>query len=242
MKRVPALVLACLLVTASAIEAAADRYISFQARLTEAQSLYRAALGAHRSGRDAERDENLRRLEASWNDIVTSFRSDPPGPFARTRAFAAMLDGIAARVGRSVRAAADGQAEAAVADLAPLRRDWIVMRREAGLYGLPECLDEASDALEAFQLFRRSPPDLGRAEVRADIIGKAAVYRFSLSRCDIFAVMEGVVDIEYRRQVDAAYAALDVVASAIRLRDPALLDRILADLKSLDSGLLLRFG
>ena len=44
------------------------------------------------------------------------------------------------------------------------------------------------------------------------------------------------------RQAEAIGAALDVIDSAIRLRDPALLDRVLTDLKTFDAQLTQRFG
>ncbi len=215
---------------------------SFVSKLTEAQALFRATTTSLRAGRSEEADASLKRLIALWSEATSAYRSDPPALFARVNMFPEVLDGSGARLKRAADALAENRAEAALEELLPLRREWIMLRRSAGLYGLVECLDESSDALDAFMAMKRTPPDMTRAEGRGDVLARAAVYRWALKRCDSYAATEVVTDAEYRRLADPIVAGLDVVATAVRLRDAALLDRILADLKTFDTQLSQRFG
>ncbi|QCI68178.1 hypothetical protein [Phreatobacter stygius] len=215
---------------------------SFISKLTEAQSLFRATTTSLRAGRTEEADASLRRLTALWTEATIAYRADPPALFARVNMFPEVLEGAGARLKRASDALSENRAEAALEELLPLRREWIMLRKSAGLYGLVECLDESSDALDAFMVMKRTPPDMTRAEARGDVLAKAAVYRWALRRCDAYAATEVITDAEYRRLADPIVAGLDVVATAVRLRDAALLERILVDLKTFDTQLSQRFG
>lgn len=222
--------------------AQAGGFETFQARYVKAQALARASLAGLRAGRAQEAENNLKRLLEAWTALANDYRAGAPAPYSRALHFSGTLEGTLARVTRAVSAQADGNLDAAIGELMPLRRDWVLLRREAGLYGLSECLDEASDALDAFLALRRPAPDLARGEVRGEITAKAAVYRYALGRCEAFAAADAIVDGDYRRMTEGINAALDVVGTAVRLRDGALIDRVLGELKSLDAQLVLRFG
>lgn len=215
---------------------------TFIARIAEARTLHRLTAAGLREGRADEAARALEQLSLHWQETVRLFRDSPPAIFTRTPLFAETLDGTLARLGRAGEALAQGRAEAALEELTPLRQDWIRMRRAAGLYGLVECLDEASAALDQFNTVRRTPPDLGRAEMRGEVIARAAVYRYALRRCDGFASQDMIAEGDYQRRVEAIMAALDVVDSALRLRDPGLLDRVLTDLRGFDLQLSQRYG
>ena len=215
---------------------------TFLAKLGEAQALYRSTTTSLRAGQAEEAHASLKRLIALWTEAAAAYRNDPPAMFARVNMFPEVLDGTGARLKRAGDALAENRVEAALEELAPLRREWIMVRKAAGLYGLVECLDEATDALDAFVALKRTPPDMTRGEVRSDIVAKAAVYRWALKRCDLYAASDVATETEYRRLADPIVAGLDVVATAVRLRDAALLDRILGDLKTFDTQLSQRFG
>lgn len=214
----------------------------FLARIGEAQVLYRSTTVALRANRADEAQANLKRLSELWTAASARVPSLPPGAAPRVPMLGEMMEGGATRLKQAAEAIAQGRGDAALETLAPLKREWIAMRRAAGLYGLVECLDEASEALDHFHAMRRNPQDLARPETRGDVIARAAVYRFALKRCEPFAALDLGVDPDYRRQADSITAALDVVDSALRLRDPALLDRVLADLKTFDTQLSQRYG
>lgn len=215
---------------------------TFIARVAEARTLYRLTVAGLREGRADEATRTLDQLSVHWQETVRQFRDSPPAIFTRAPLFAETLDGTLARLGRVGEVLGQGRADTALEELLPLRQDWIRMRRAAGLYGLVECLDEATAALDSFNTVRRTPPDLGRAETRGEVIARAAVYRFALRRCDAFASQDMIAEGDYQRRVDAIMAALDVVDSALRLRDPALLDRVLTDLRGFDLQLSQRYG
>lgn len=215
---------------------------TFLAKLGEAQALYRSTTTSLRAGQAEEAHASLKRLIALWTEAAAAYRNDPPAMFARVNMFPEVLDGTGARLKRAGDALAENRVEAALEELAPLRREWIMVRKAAGLYGLVECLDEATDALDAFVALKRTPPDMTRGEARSDIVAKAAVYRWALKRCDLYAASDVATETEYRRLADPIVAGLDVVATAVRLRDAALLDRILGDLKTFDTQLSQRFG
>jgi len=214
----------------------------FLARIGEAQVLYRTTTVALRANRAEEAQASLKRLTELWMAASARVPGLPPGVTPRVPMLAEMMDGGAARLKQASEAVAQGRGDAALETLAPLKREWITLRRAAGLYGLVECLDEASEALDYFHAMRRNPQDLARPETRGDVIARAAVYRFALKRCEPFAVLDLGIDADYRRQADSIAAALDVVDSALRLRDAALLDRVLADLKTFDTQLSQRYG
>jgi hypothetical protein len=218
---------------------AADGFLS---RMGEAQVLYRSTTVALRAGRADEAQASLKRLADLWTEAAARARSLPPAATPRLAMLPEMMEGGAARLRQAADAVVQGRGDAALETLAPLKREWITMRRAAGLYGLVECLDEASETLDYFHAMRRNPQDLTRPETRGDVIARAAVYRFALKRCDTFAARDLGADADYRRQTESIAAALDVVDSALRLRDAALLDRVLSDLKTFDTQLSQRYG
>lgn len=218
---------------------AADRLMT---GLGEAQALYRSTTVALRAGRADEAQASLKRLIDAWSEAAASLRADPPPAAARITMLAEIMDGGTVRLRRASEALGQRRGEAALGELEPLKREWILLRRSAGLYGLVECLDEASDAHEALQALRRTPPDLAKPETRTDIITKSAIYRYALRRCEPYAAQDLGADPDYRRQVDSIGAALDVIDAALRLRDPALFERVLTDLKGFDTQLSQRYG
>ncbi|AVO44883.1 hypothetical protein C6569_07305 [Phreatobacter cathodiphilus] len=210
--------------------------------LTQAQVLYRAATTSLRNGRAEEAEAALKALIALWDETAAATTADPPPVTSRISLFAEVMEGGRARLRRAAEVLAQGRQDSALEELSPLKREWIGLRRSIGLYGLVECLDESSEAAEALMVHRRQPADLTRGETRGDIIAKAAVYRFALRRCEPFAALDPAGNGEFRRQAEAIGAAIDVIDSALRLRDPALLERVLGDLKTFDTQLSQRFG
>ncbi|QCK87377.1 hypothetical protein E8L99_17255 [Phreatobacter aquaticus] len=214
----------------------------FLARLGEAQVQYRTTTTLLRAGRNEDAEASLKKLTQLWAQISTLVRDKPPALFGQINLFPELIAGTGARLKRAADDLADGRADAALETILPLKRDWMNLRRAAGFYGIVECLDEASTVLGPLQAMRRTAPDLTRGEVRGDIIAKAAVYRYAVKRCESFANADLSSDSDYRRLTEAVFAALDVAATAIRLRDPALLERVLTDLKGYDTQLSQRFG
>mgnify|MGYP001156585317 CR=1 FL=1 len=210
--------------------------------LAEAQFLYRAATASLRQGRAEEAEASLRALVMLWEETTKATAADPPAIAARINLFGELMEGGRSRLRRAAEALAQGRQDGALEELAPLKREWIGMRRNVGLYGLVECLEESSEALDQLMGLRRTPPDMNRAEIRGEIIARAAVYRFALKRCEGFAAFDPAGDGDFRRQSEAIAAALDVIDSALRLRDPVLFDRVLSDLKTFDTQLSQRFG
>jgi hypothetical protein len=214
----------------------------FLARLGEAQIQYRATTTLLRAGRIEDAEASLKKLSVLWAQINEIARVKPPALFAQINLFPELIAGAGARLKQAADDVAAGRTEAALDNLLSLKREWMNLRRAAGFYGIVECLDEASSALGPLLAMGRPPPDLTRGEIRGEIIAKAAVYRYAVRRCESFATADLSSDSDYRRLTEAAFAALDVAATAVRLRDPPLLDRVLTDLKSYDTQLSQRFG
>lgn len=235
-----ALVALCLAALATCAEARTTAVLV--QGLTQAQVLYRAATTSLRNGRADEAEAALKALIALWDETAAATTADPPVVTSRISLFAEVMEGGRARLRRAAEVLAQGRQDSALEELSPLKREWIGLRRSIGLYGLVECLDESSEAAEALMVHRRQPADLTRGETRGDIIAKAAVYRFALRRCEPFAALDPAGNGEFRRQAEAIGAAIDVIDSALRLRDPALLERVLGDLKTFDTQLSQRFA
>lgn len=234
--------LPCLLLIATAPSAHARTTGAFIRGLTEAQILYRATTISLRNGRAEEAETSLKALIALWDETTATTAADPPAIAARINLFNEMMEGGRARLRRAAEVLSQGRQDSALEELAPLKREWIGMRRSIGLYGLVECLDESSEALENLAALRKPSTDMARGENRAEIIARSAIYRFALRRCEAFAALDPAGDAEFRRRSEAIAAAIDVIDSALRLRDPALLDRVLGDLKTFDAQLSQRFG
>jgi len=210
--------------------------------LTEAQFLYRATTMSLRNGRLDAAEASLKALISLWDETTAVSIADPPPLAARINLFAEMMEGGRARLRRAADALAQGRQDTALEELAPLKREWIGMRRSVGLYGLVECLEESTEALQALAALRQPSTDMARGESRAEIIARSAVYRFALKRCETFAALDPAGNGEFRRGSEAIAAAIDVIDSALRLRDLALLDRVLGDLRTFDTQLSQRFG
>lgn len=210
--------------------------------LTEAQLLYRTATFSLRQGRPQEAQASLKALAALWGETMVASAADPPAPARHIALYAELVEGSRLRIERAGEALRHGRAETALEELAPLKREWIAIRRATGLYGLVECLDEADEALDGLLRLKRQPPDMNSTDARTEVAARTAVYRFALRRCDGFAAHDPAGNGEFRRQADAIAATLDVVDSALRLRDAALLERVLADLRAFNAQLSQRFG
>lgn len=234
--------LPCLLLIATGPSAHAKSTGAFIRGLTEAQFLYRATTMSLRSGRADEAEASLKALITLWDDTTAATAADPPAIASRINLFPELMEGGRARLRRAAEVLSQGRQDSALEELAPLKREWVGMRRNIGLYGLVECLEESSEALEALAALRKPSTDMARGESRAEIIARTAIYRFALRRCESFAALDPAGDAEFRRRADAIGAAIDVIDSALRLRDPALLDRVLGDLKTFDAQLSQRFG
>lgn len=235
-----ALVALCLAALATCAEARTTAILV--QGLNQAQVLYRTATTSLRNGRTEEAEAALKALIALWDETAAATTADPPPVTSRISLFAEVMEGGRARLRRAAEVLAQGRQDSALEELSPLKREWIGLRRSIGLYGLVECLDESSEAAEALMVHRRQPADLTRGETRGDIIARAAVYRFALRRCEPFAALDPAGNGEFRRQAEAIGAAVDVIDSALRLRDPALLERVLGDLRTFDTQLSQRFG
>ncbi|MEH3116279.1 MAG: hypothetical protein PGN25_01270 [Methylorubrum populi] len=85
-------------------------------------------------------------------------------------------------------------------------------------------------------------PGLDDAAERAEIESAASRVAAAVNRCDAEAGEAVRSDPEFRRLADGMAASLAKVASAVAARDPALLHRLLIELRAFERLLAFRYG
>lgn len=115
-------------------------------------------------------------------------------------------------------------------------------RRSGGLRLFSDCIAELAGRYVALDRYRPISPSLEDAADRAEIEAAASHVAAAVNRCDAEAGEAVRLDPEFRRLADGMSGSLAKVRSAVTARDPALLHRLLIELRAFERLLAFRYG
>lgn len=115
-------------------------------------------------------------------------------------------------------------------------------RRAGGLRLFSDCIADLSGRYGALDRYRQAGPDFDVATARAMIVTAASDVAAAMDRCDTQAGADVRSDPEFRRLADGMSASLAKVPAAVDARDPALLYRLLIELRAFERLLAFRYG
>lgn len=115
-------------------------------------------------------------------------------------------------------------------------------RRAGGLALFSDCIADLSGRYDALDRYRQAGPDFDDAAARAGVGTAAANVAAAMGRCDAEASEAVRSDPEFRRLADGMSASLAKVPAALDARDPALLHRLLIELRAFERLLAFRYG
>jgi hypothetical protein len=220
--------------------AAAATLEEFNAAVEAFSSHHRVALGYLRTGNTDLAAVEIERMDQAWRAVVERFGGDPPAAITDHVLYTTTLTDVAVRIVGARIVLDFGRPDVVAQTLAEMRGMLARLRRESGITVLADCVLDANAALDALMAAKEART--GGATADADILADAARYGDALRRCDAIASPAQRDDPEFRRLVDGALTSLAHVPDAVARHDPALLDRVLDELRAFDRLLAFRFG
>ncbi|MCW2309821.1 hypothetical protein [Rhodobium gokarnense] len=222
--------------------AAAGETASLLTAIDGAFAHYREAVSYLRTGNTDLAAIELESMADGWKSVVEEYGASPPDGFDGNSLYDSVMSDTGPTIDGALAQIDAGKPDAARDLLLPLRGAMVRFRAESRIHTLPDCLFEASTAMDGLFAYKGKPPAHDDWDGRADAVGKAAVYGATLQRCDSLAIDETKADPEFRRLVDGAIASSARIPEAIGARDDGLLYRLLIELRSLDRLMFYRFG
>ena len=233
---------AAILVLALCGSAAADELSDFNAAVESAAAHNRVAIGYLRTGNLDLAALEIDRLREAWDRVAQHFTTKRPAAFDSNPLYGGLWTAESARFVGIDLMIKKGKPDAVANALNGLRGDLYALRQASGIVVLADCVRDANAIMDGFMVFNDRALDWSKADVSADIAGKASAYRSTLDRCETIAGGALANHPEFRRLIDGAKASLAFIPQAIAKRDADLLHRVLIELRSFDNLLAFRFG
>jgi hypothetical protein len=230
------------LLLAAAQVSRADDLALFNAAMEDVAAHNRSAIGHLR---DAEADlavAELDQMKNAWSAFAERFGRDRPEKFRDNPLYVTMLVDVPTRIVTAMIMINFGRPDIATNSLQGIRQEVSTVRRASGAEVLADCLLDADAAIEALAFYRDHSPDWDKAETAADITAKADAFGAAVKRCDAMADAARRANPDFRHLVDSIAGSLAYVPKAVGERDGDLLDRVIGELRSLDSLLMSRYG
>lgn len=239
-QRVAPLVLLLLLTFAP--PAGASELSRFNAAVAEAYTHYRGALFYLHTGNPAVAEFELQRAIGLWSGKVMAFRDAAPDAFADDATWAPTLDEVGTRLQKARDLAQKGEAEAAEAELRPVRDALAGLRARNNVRVFSDCIDEANAAMDGLWVFRHDPPDFADPATVNALRAQTAVTAYLYARCQDEAPPEIAASPEFRRIMGGTLTSLGRLWPAIDAGNAEVVISILREVRSFDRMLWLQFG
>lgn len=215
---------------------------AFNAGVERVAVHYRLAASYLRTGNADLGGLEVDNVYRAWIEFIKLVRVKTPDAFEDNPLFSPTLQQISYHTEKARGYVDGGNLTAAEQEMNSIRGALYKLRRASGLYLLPDCLLEASRALDALFVYQTAPPNWYEQAVGAAVQSRAAAYDYALRQCDQMASKDIKDDPEFRRLIDGATASLSLIPKAIHDRDSGLLHRVLIEVRSFDNLLFFRFG
>ena len=233
---------AAILVLALGGPAAADDLFDFNAAVESAAAHNRVAIGYLRTGNLDLAALEIDRLREAWDRVAQRFTTKRPAAFDGNPLYGPLWTTESTRFVGIDLMIKMGKPDAVANALNGLRGDLYALRKASGIVVLADCVRDANAIMDDFMVYNDRALDWGKAEVAADIAGKASAYGSVLDRCETIADDATRKSPEFRRLIDGAKASLAFIPQTIAKRDADQLHRVLIELRSFDNLLAFRFG
>jgi hypothetical protein len=232
----------CLALLAAARPAGASELAEFHSAVAQAFGPYRTALTYLRTGNVDAAAFELENMIAAWRGLERRFGGNPPDALSGDESYDAVIERIGGDSEAALEAIDAGEPEKARELLQPLHLLMSDLRRRNGLYLLPDCIRELSDAMDALWVYREEMPDLTQAGARVAILTRAAVVEHETARCEAMASAEQRRDPEFRRLFDIFYDGMAPLRTGVVDQDAVRIINVLRELRSAQRLIFFRFG
>ena len=222
--------------------ARADDLALFNDAVEDVAMHNRGALGYLRTENYELAMAELDHMKDAWGAFAERFGGSRPEPFRDNKLYVTMLVDVPTRIVTAMMMINFGRPQIAANSLQAIREEMSAVRKESGVTVLADCVLDANAAMDAFQIYRDTPPDWNNAATLADITAKAAAYGAAVTRCNELAAAALRDNPEFRRLIDGIAASLAFVPKAVADHDRDLLYRVIIELRSFDNLLAFRYG
>jgi hypothetical protein len=233
---------AAILLLAVCGAAAADELSDFNTAIESAAAHNRVAIGYLRTGNLDLAALEIDRLREAWDRVAQRFTTKRPPAFDGNPLYGPLWTTESTRFVGIDLMIKMGKPDAVASSLNGLRGDLYALRQASGIVVLADCVRDANAIMDGFMVYNDRALDWSKADVSADIAGKASAYANILDRCESIAGDALAKNPEFRRLIDGAKASLAFIPQAIASRNGDLLHRVLIELRSFDNLLAFRFG
>lgn len=222
--------------------AGASELSRFNTAVAEAYTHYRTAVFYLHTGNPAVAEFELQRAIELWNDRVMAFRESAPDAYVDDSDWTTVLDDVSTRLQQARDLALSNEAEAAEAELLPIRDSLAGLRARSGVRVFSDCIDEANTAMDVLWVFRHEPPDFADAAAVNTLRAQTAVTAYLYERCQAEAPREIAEAPEFQRIMGGTLTSLSRLWPAIDAGDTEVVISILREIRSFDRMLWLQFG
>ena len=213
-----------------ATAARADNLALFHVAIEDVEAHNRAAIGYLQDKNFDLAAVEIERMKESWGAFAERFSGDRPDKLRDSKLYVAMLIDVPTRLVTATIMINFGKPEIARSALESIRQEFSNVRRDGGVEILADCVLDAHAAIA------------GVAEGAGDLAAKAEAYGGTVRRCDTMAPPPVRDSADFRRLVDGIAASLASLSAAIAAHDDTALHRVIDELRSFDTVLVLRYG
>ena len=210
--------------------ARADNLALFHTAIEDVEVHNRAAIGYLQDKNLDLAAVEIERMKDSWGAFAERFSHDRPDKLRDSKLYVAMLVDVPTRLVTATIMINFGKPEIAKSALESIRQEFSDVRRDGGVEILADCVLDAHAALA------------GVAQGAIDLAAKADAYGATVRRCDAMAPPPVHESAAFRRLVDGIAASLTALSAAVAAHDDAARDRVIDELRSFDTVMVLRYG
>jgi hypothetical protein len=210
--------------------ARADNLALFHIAIEDVAAHNRAAIGYLRDKNLDLAAVEIERMKESWGAFAEHFGHDRPDKLRHSKLYVTMLVDVPTRLVTATIMINFGKPEIAKSALESIRQEFSDVRRDGGVEILADCVLDAHAALA------------GAADSAIDLAAKAAAYGATVRRCDAMAPPPVHDNADFRRLVGGIAASLASLPGAGAAHDDAALRRVIDELRSFDTVMVLRYG
>ncbi len=235
------LILALALAGGSAAANAYDN-AAFESDVAAAYSSFHAAASYLRTDNASIGGLELADAQAKWRAIAAKAAATPPPAYAGDGAFVADINKVVAILGEGLDMADQGETRKAYDHLLTVRDVLYGLRGRAGTRNYADCVTELNKIMLAIIPMRRTPPDLGSADGKAEAGGLFADYGAKLKECEGMAPAGYHDNAEFQRLYQLTTVSAQQSLEAVNRGNDGELFRMLGEIISFDRIIFFRFG
>jgi hypothetical protein len=224
------------------LSAAAETAEDFHAAVAAAYAPYREAVHYLETGNAGLAGLAIERAQDEWRKVEATYAPAPPDAFAKDPKWSESLALVGRAFTDGLKAAESGNAEAALAALATVRRSLADLRLRSGQRVYSDCIDAMNAAMDLLYAYRRKPPARTVPAEQAAFAKAVADTETWYRRCRDEAPPAMREAGEFKRLFEGALVSLGRLKQAGATGPDDLIVSLVRELRSFDKLIWLRFG